>query len=413
MQKKRRRKSAKTLRFPEAAKQQKAGLRDLLKARRGFLQQKPRQQPLGKQQPQQVEQQPQQVEQQPQQVEQQSKKKILLCSDNVFDPYQDNVDPFDEEDLFDEDNGGSSTEEENLGESLTVLCKVCGIEIERSKGYPKNSAEWAPSNGSDDLACFTCWQQKIREDFIPEVEEAQQKHRKKKANKQKKACKCGSWTHATTRSKMCPLNKKYNCSREEAKHKEAAKKMAMEGAIRRAAAATAATAQVSQDGPITPPEPVRQVTPEPARQDYQIGDNVFCKYKRSRFLGQVTGYDDGKYSIYFLDDGETRDNVPTSDIRSSDSRYPRRADMIGKDFIFAGAPDLAKGKFQVNKILEKSNRYRCTRLTGDGPKNVDDFDIGWVINEYMDGMDKLRELGVGQVLSTRTRRSRTRVGGNS
>ena len=342
----------------------------------------------------------------------------------MFDPFQDNVDPFDEADTFFDEDGGSTTEEEILGVSLTVFCKTCGIEIERAKAYPKNSAEWAPTNGSEDLACITCWQKQIREDFIPQVEEGQKFHNKK-TKKQKKACKCGSWTHKTIRSKMCPLNKKYN----EDKHKEAAKKMAMDGAIRRAAAATA---QVSQDvtGPITPPGPAKQVsqdddvdvsqdvagpiitTPEPASQVHQIGDNIFCKYKRRRFLGQVTGFDDGKYSVYFLF-GKTRDNVPASDIRSSDSRYPRRDDMIGKDFFFNGAPDLAKGKFQVSKIIEENHQYRCTRLTGDGSRKVEDFDIGWVINEYMTALDKLREMGVGQVLSRRTRRSSTRVGGNS
>jgi len=42
---------------------------------------------------------------------------------------------------------------------------------------------------------------------------------------------------------------------------------------------------------------------------------------------------------------------------------------------------------------------------------VEDFDIGYVIKEYMKAVDKRRELGVGEVLSTRRRR--TRVGGNS
>ena len=107
-------------------------------------------------------------------------------------------------------------------------------------------------------------------------------------------------------------------------------------------------------------------------------------------------------------DGKPRDNVPASDIRSSDSRYPRRADMLGKDFIFTGAPDLAKGKFKVTEILSDIHMYRCTRVTGDGKKMTEDFDIGWVIEEYMKNADKRRESGVGDILSARTRSTRVK-----
>ena len=96
-----------------------------------------------------------------------------------------------------------------------------------------------------------------------------------------------------------------------------------------------------------------------------------------------------------------KDNVPASDIRSSDSQYPRRDEMVGNDFFFRGASDLAKGKFQVSEILEDKNLYRCTRLTGDGPQMVEDStSLGYVIKEYMKAVDKRRELGVGEVLST-------------
>ena len=129
--------------------------------------------------------------------------------------------------------------------------------------------------------------------------------------------------------------------------------------------------------------------------------------RKKWFLAQVTGYDDGKYNVYFLF-GKTKDNVSESDIRSSDSRYPRRGDMIGKDFIFSGAPDLAKGKFKVREILADKDMYRCTRVTGDGPKMTEDFDIGWTIKEYMANVDKRRESGIEDILSTRTRSTRVR-----
>ena len=111
-----------------------------------------------------------------------------------------------------------------------------------------------------------------------------QKSQNPRKKKQKKPCKCGAWTHATTRSKLCPLNKKYNRAD---KDKEAAKKMTMDGAARRAAAVEVteestvevtaestvevtednanavevteeSAVEVTEDVPITPPEPVRQ-----------------------------------------------------------------------------------------------------------------------------------------------------------
>ena len=212
-------------------------------------------------------------------------------------------------------------------------------------------------------------------------------------------------THATARSKLCPLNKKYNRAE---KDKQAAKKMALDGAARRAAARAAA----QEDVPVTPPQPanVPVTPPQPPRQIYDEGENVTCRWKAGKwFLGQVTGFDNGLYTVYFLS-GEVKRNVSPNHIRLSDSRYPRRHEMIDKDFFFDGAHDLAEGMWRVRQVLSDKNLYRCTRLTGAGPQNVENFDIGYVIKEYMKRMDERRELGLGKVLSTRMRR-RACVGG--
>ena len=123
----------------------------------------------------------------------------------------------------------------------------------------------------------------------------------------------------------------------------------------------------------------------------------------------VTGFDNGSYTVYFLISGEVKKNVLPKHIRPSDSRYPRRSEMINKDFFFDGADDLAEGMWRVRQVLSDKNLYRCTRLTGAG-QNVENFDIGYVIKQYMKRMDERRELGLGEVLTTRMRR-RTRVGG--
>jgi len=79
--------------------------------------------------------------------------------------------------------------------------------------------------------------------------------------------------------------------------------------------------------------------------------------------------------------------------------------MVNKDFFFDGADDLAEGMWRVRQVIDDKNLYRCTRLTGAGRQNVENFDIGYVIKQYMQRVDERRESGVGEVLTTRTRRS--------
>ena len=147
------------------------------------------------------------------------------------------------------------------------------------------------------------------------------------------------------------------------------------------------------------------------RQLYDEGDNVTCMWSAGQwFLGQVTGFDNGSYTVYFLS-GEVKKNVLPKHIRPSDSRYPRRSEMINKDFFFDGADDLAEGMWRVRQVLSDKNLYRCTRLTGAGSQNVENFDIGYVIKQYMARVDERRESGIGEVLATRTRGSRVRLGG--
>ncbi len=152
---------------------------------------------------------------------------------------------------------------------------------------------------------------------------------------------------------------------------------------------------------LTPPPPV------PVRQSFELGVNVNAEWKRGQwFLGQVTGFDNGRYTVYFLF-GKSKSNLRPAQVRASDSRYPVRRGMWGKDFIFDGAPDLPKGVWRVKQILEDENLYKCTRITGGGggAQNVECFDIGYVIKQYVKERDQLREDGIGTILKTRTRRA--------
>ena len=179
----------------------------------------------------------------------------------------------------------------------------------------------------------------------------------------------------------------------------AVKKRAMAGAAARRAAAAAAAARAAADDDDAGP-------PEPVRQHFQVGDNVIAEWRRGQwFLGHVTGFANARYTVYFLD-GSVKPDLSPSKVRISDSRYPRRAEMLTKVFFFDGAEDLAKGSFEVCQILEETNRYKCTRVTGVGDKKEEEeFDIGYVIKQFMKGKDELRTAGVGTILSTRTRSS--------
>ena len=257
------------------------------------------------------------------------------------------------------------------------------------------------------------------------------KKRTKKA-KDKTPCKvCGAFTHKTSRSRLCPFNNKYktlgqpatpvivkpviataakrfggksprnpvtipdraeadDTSREET-HDEAIP-------ADRAEADDASREETEEVGPCTPPPPVPV-------QEFQPGDNVNAEWVRgSWFLGQVTEFEDGRYTVYFLF-GKAKENMMPSKVRASDSRYPRRGDMLGRDFWFDGAQDLPEGRWRVRQLLNKENMYKCTRLSGAGSQNVEDFDIGYVIKQYMQECDNRRESGVGTVLETRTRRA--------
>ena len=83
---------------------------------------------------------------------------------------------------------------------------------------------------------------------------------------------------------------------------------------------------------------------------------------------------------------------------------PKRSEMIGKTF-FCEDEDLPAGRWKVRAIVRK-NEFRCVRLTGQGLKNVENFDIGWVINEYISEQSVNRERGIFEtVVGKRRRRS--------
>ena len=153
-------------------------------------------------------------------------------------------------------------------------------------------------------------------------------------------------------------------------------------------------------------------SPEPIVQRFQVGDNVIAKWKgRERYLAHVTGYNEGKYSVYFLDN-KIKDGLTDADLSEYDGVFPTRAQMIGQDFLDDGDDGFAAGRFRVRRV--DGNTFVCIRLSGGGlaeQGQVCNFMIGPAIYAHEElKQQSLRkgvgEVGVGEVLDNRRRRQR-------
>ena len=150
--------------------------------------------------------------------------------------------------------------------------------------------------------------------------------------------------------------------------------------------------------------PPTEQSPVQVRQRFQIGASVTAQWNRKQwYLVHVTAFEEGTYTVYFVECGSIK-KLLSSQLRESDSSYPARGDMKDKEWYFEGDDELAAGMWKVRQLLPDKNAYRCTRLTGEGT-NVDEFDIGHVIKQYVQRRDRDREMGFGTVLTTRTRRT--------
>ena len=145
---------------------------------------------------------------------------------------------------------------------------------------------------------------------------------------------------------------------------------------------------------------------------YDTETNVTALRGNARVWAQVTDYDHDRatYTIYFPDNGKTKTDVDAKELQPLDSANPPplRSKMIGKTFFCGDCEDgLKSGRWKVRAIV-KVNEFRCVRLTGEGSKNLEDFDIGWVTNQYMDEQSANRERGIFEpVVGKRTRRRRS------
>ena len=141
---------------------------------------------------------------------------------------------------------------------------------------------------------------------------------------------------------------------------------------------------------VGPKKPVQ----DPTVQEYDIGSNVLARWEpRKWYLAHVTGWKNGRYNVYFMC-GSTKINMSPDSIRpfKCGNPPPRRGEMLNKTFHFSEDEGYV-GLWKVRRI--EGNGYVCTRLTGgDGTtKNMETFDIGRVIREYLGTEQTARELG--------------------
>ena len=145
---------------------------------------------------------------------------------------------------------------------------------------------------------------------------------------------------------------------------------------------------------------------KPIRQHFQVGQSVTAQFdNKGWYLAHVCGFDKGLYTVYFVECGTVKDKLDPAKLRADTSVYPTRADMINKEWFFDGDDEVGPGKWKVRRILHEENTFQCTRLTGEG-SNLEKFDVGHVITQYVDQEKHRRNMGWGTVLSSRTRNRR-------
>jgi len=148
------------------------------------------------------------------------------------------------------------------------------------------------------------------------------------------------------------------------------------------------TAPADQDVSTPPP-------PKPHRQKYQIGDNVLGEWRRNKwFLAHVTGFKQGRYELYFPDDGKVKLRVHAKHVKpvpttSNGLKNYKRGDMIDKVFFDDGMNKsgtervMAEGMWKVRRV--EGNEYVCLRSSDcrnkDETPNCMKYDIGYVIRQ--------------------------------
>ena len=135
----------------------------------------------------------------------------------------------------------------------------------------------------------------------------------------------------------------------------------------------------------------------PTPPTYCVGDNVLAKWKRNHmYLAHVTSAKmtggGPVYDVYFPGDGAVKLGLSESDLCEYTSSTPKRGEMIGRVFYCPGGgpEEFSPGDWKVRRM--EGNTYHCVRLSGSGV-NLEVFDIGYVIHQWIHGNEVERERG--------------------
>ena len=129
------------------------------------------------------------------------------------------------------------------------------------------------------------------------------------------------------------------------------------------------------------------------RPIFAVGSNVYARWKKNQwYLGHVFDKQNGQYSVYFPADGKTKTGLPPKYVRPAEPSafVYSRGEILNKTFYDDGDDDLNPGEWKVRRIIQEKNVYLCTRLTGGGSKNCEEFDIGYVIRQIVGEEQKER-----------------------
>lgn len=102
---------------------------------------------------------------------------------------------------------------DNDDEDNKERCLGCGKFFVKKTMFPKSDREFKAEQDAGNLRCNFCWQTLIKNKILPEMNSSCMKVEKaigKENCQTSRKCKCGSTTHKTANSRMCPLNKRYN-----------------------------------------------------------------------------------------------------------------------------------------------------------------------------------------------------------
>ena len=149
--------------------------------------------------------------------------------------------------------------------------------------------------------------------------------------------------------------------------------------------------------------------PAPEVMTYQLGSNVIAKWRaRSWFLSHICEVKgrgaDAKYTVYCPIDDKTKSGLTYKDIRpfvesENGSSNLTRAQVVKENmtFFFKGDKVVSPSTWRVRSCDHKRNEFRCVRIKPDNARgpNVDNFSIGYVMEQITEQKELARERGPG------------------